>query len=576
MTTALVEMLVVFAVLFPIAVSDNVCKPGKLSNEVFKSCGKTGFAMKCNGRGLLSIPSDYPTPSPPLSGPPCVLDLSDNNINVVGNETFTEAKHINSTEILYVYLNKNSLRYLQGKAFVGLSNLKYLNLSHNNLCWKDSFAPGVFAFLNNLKIINLKCNRFNDFVGLDKELKVMKKLEGLFITPRASYNKLSFGEGFKELNLTSLYLSSTPECDCILKEIDNNTFQNLLHIEKLYIRDCHIENITADALKPLNNTLQVLDISENTNLTFKGMNIALNGLINSTTLKELYVNRIHAPYNLGIEIKPNDLQSLKTLKGLESLYMDLNKIEVLNEDTLYPNPMFPPSLINLTLAGNRLTFGTYVDYLFMVKNITTLDISRQFLGYNPFKFKHHDILSHTTSGTPSAMVCDVNSMTAYVRNKSLDDINERNVWDSVLQKLSLPNDDIKNIKRGDWVTLFANSPIGFDVICTCNVSVARTMICLPEHLSHVHWSWSYLNGEIPPLLLCGAKHLEYVDLSYNLLSPWTGPVFGLHHLKWLNLSENYCTHISKVFFFGLQNLELLNLTGNMLQETFHPNNADAG
>ncbi|XP_052819340.1 toll-like receptor 4 [Mya arenaria] len=573
---ALVELLTVCAVLLPKAVSANVCATSHLSNKAFRQCGQTGFAMQCNGSRLHSIPSEYPNPSSPLSGPLCVLDLSDNTITAVENKTFFQAKNLNSTEILYLNLNKNDLCYLEGEAFVGLSNLKFLNLSLNRLVWKDSFAPGVFAPLISLKNINLKCNYFNTFKGLDMELNLMKSLEGLLITPRIHENRYSFGKGFRKLNLTSLDLSSTPECGCKLKEIDNQTFRNLLHIRTLYVRGCFIYNITEDALKPLHNTLQVLDVSGNTNLTFKGMNKALNGLVNSTTLKELYVNRIHVRHNLGIEIKPDNFRSLNKLQSLEKLFMDLNKIEVFDEDIFYPNPMFPQSLTLLTLAGNRLTDGNYVNFLFMVRNLTTLDISRQFLGYDPFKFRHNEMSSHSTRYTQPTTICDVSSLPTYVRNESVDDIKDGDVWDIVVQKMSPTNYDIKNIDRGDWAALFANSPIGFEVICTCNISVARKMICLPEHLLRLQWSRSYVYGAIPPVLLCGTKNLEFLDLSYNLLSRWTGPVFGLHHLKTLNLSENYCTNISKFFFFGLQNLEMLNLTGNMLQESFHPNNADAG
>ncbi|XP_052818257.1 uncharacterized protein LOC128244281, partial [Mya arenaria] len=182
-------------------------------------------------------------------------------------------------------------------------------------------------------------------------------------------------------------------------------------IEKLYVRDCHIVNITKEAFKPLNSIIRLLDISGNSNLTFKGMNKVLKGLINSASLKELYVNRIHVSYNLGIEITADDLQSLNTLQSLEALFMDLNKIEVFNVDTLYPKVMFPPSLTLLTLAGNRLTFGKYVDYLFMARNITTLDISRQFLGYDPFRFRQHDILPHISSETPPAMNLEALNLT---------------------------------------------------------------------------------------------------------------------------------------------------------------------
>ena len=192
------------------------------------------------------------------------------------------------------------------------------------------------------------------------------------------------------MSLTQLSVSETKICECYLSSINNETFSNLTGLTHLYFAGCHVQNITPGALQPLNSTLEELDMSWNQNLIFKGMNHALQGLENSTALQNMFVNYLHIRYERSVELKKKDMRYISTMNNLTNLFMDLNKIDVLDPDILILQ-MFPPNLRRLTLAGNRLNYGKYTNYLGKPENLTCLDISRQFLSYDPFQFQDQNL-----------------------------------------------------------------------------------------------------------------------------------------------------------------------------------------
>ncbi|CAC5393685.1 unnamed protein product [Mytilus coruscus] len=85
----------------------------------------------------------------------------------------------------------------------------------------------------------------------------------------------------------------------------------------------------------------------------------------------------------------------------------------------------------------------------------------------------------------------------------------------------------------------------------------------PKNLREVHVRGSQLQFDIPRLELMENK-LEYFDASLNLLSRWRGPTVDFLHLKFLNLSSNYCSKISSYFFEGTAKLEKLYIQNNLL------------
>jgi len=286
---------------------------------------------------------------------------------------------------------------------------------------------------------------------LDTVFQTLPKLKGLFISPTFSNVRYSFGSGFKNMSLTKLSVSESKICKCFLSSINNETFSNLPGLTHLYFAGCHVQDITPGALQPLNGTLEELDMSWNENLTFEGMNHALQGLENSTALQTLSVNYINILYEQSIELTKKDMRYISTMINLTNLYMDLNKIDVLEPEIL-TQQMFPPNLHRLTLAGNRLNYGKYTWYIGNPENLTGIDISRQFLGYDTFQFRGPEFASHQSF---KGNVYQPNLMDSLMTNGN--DMSHF-VWDYAINAYGKHEYDNVSIRKFDWTELFNKNP----------------------------------------------------------------------------------------------------------------------
>ncbi|XP_053378249.1 toll-like receptor 4 [Mercenaria mercenaria] len=486
------------------------CQTVKLQNETLLECGEGGYAMRCGNKNLDEVPTSYPEPATNESRL-CLLDLSRNNFSQLEDRIFVNATNLNPTSVLWLYLQHSYIGYISSNTFQNLSALVYLNLSGNFLTWPDSFGKGVFEPLVSLKDLNVKENKIVSFQGMGSELQYMTQLEGIYAE---LCSNCSFDKTFTHLrHLQKLSLSGRSENSCNSAVVHNYTFEGVPYLKHLWLAGCNIEQIEANAFSPFRNSLTLLDISNNENLHFKGMNTALYGLRFSPTLKELDVNRIHTLYDYGIRIGESDIENLKTLQVLETLHADLNKIEVFDKRIFYPTFQLPATLRNITLSGNRLTFGKYANFVHNARNITFLDISRQHLNCDPFLESHDEpelTLDHTSGR-------------------------------------------IKRFSEHD---------------CPCE---KRHVVCLPPHLRKVKWRQSFLYVQFEDnVTVCGARALRHLDISFNLITKWKSSIKGLEYLNHLDLSENYCDEVSPGFFDNFENLQHLNISGNSLGKSFDP------
>lgn len=496
----------------------------------FQGCDKDCYAMRCNGSRLQEVPKSYPglndTYTPAIS----LLDLSYNNITTLENGSFVKAANLTASTIRWLYLQNNGLQNMSSDAFEGLHNLVYLNLSWNKLVWKRSFGAGVFRPLISLISLNLKVNHFESVEDLDVELSYLRNLIGLLLSPSSS--NFTFGPKFQTLfNLRNLSLSGLTRKSCKMEHIGNDTFKYLGQITSLFVTNCNISKIESNAFKPLQN-LTDLDLSYNENLTFNGMNSALYGLRNSS-LKQLRVNKIHRFYGLGLVLKIEYLENLRTLGNLTTLHMDLNKIEVINEGIFTPKCIFPPSLKTLTLAGNRLSYDRYTHYIYLADHLQTLDISRQHFTFDPH----------------------------YYDDEKFNEEIKRGV------------DRVKHVVQSGRffspanIEYTANSLSSYNLSLACDCSkVNKRYICLPPNLKSIMFHRSVLYTEIPLLVICNGFSLERLGMSANIIYTWSGPVYGLQNVKYLDLSYNKCSNISADFFFFFPALECLNISGNYLKK----------
>ncbi|WAQ95440.1 hypothetical protein MAR_028130 [Mya arenaria] len=131
------------------------------------------------------------------------------------------------------------------------------------------------------------------FTGLGEEMKMLKNLRSLSMSPSPRAGHLFFEKEFLELkNLVNISFYDMFG-DCKIYNISDKAFQNVPYVKVLNLDNCHIKTIGRQAFKPMNSSLHALHLSQNENLKFSDMNDALAGLENSSALITLRANQIH-------------------------------------------------------------------------------------------------------------------------------------------------------------------------------------------------------------------------------------------------------------------------------------------
>ena len=495
------------------------CKTGPLDELLEGQC-LGGHAYWCNNTGINHVPKYFPTDN--TTSKLCLLDLSENNLTHIYDNSFTTVP-----DVLWLYLFKNNISRIDSNAFKNLNNLLYLNLTSNQLHLPDSFGEGVFSHVTNLRYINLKDNPINTYNGLQILLSPLKKLESLFIL---GCNDCIFEKGFENftnLKNVSLSQSGSGETVCNISVLLNNAFVHLPQIYNLFMSSCKISKVESLAFRPLQN-IQSVDISYNPRLHFNEMRNVLWGLKN-TPVSLLNFNHIYEYFETGTVLTSQQIEPIKYMKNLTTLHMDLNKLEIIEAEVF---KLLPKSLTTWTLSGNRLTYGKYVEKLSNMKHIHSLDISRQHLMYDPFSHEHYESTPHLTAAQN-------------VRDQTENTINETTLVEC------------------------------YGCLSICKLK-REDCLCLPPMLETLKWRKSFLNYRLQSFRVCPPSSLKKLEISFNLINEWIGPVYGVENLQELNLAENYCQNMSAYFFDSFYNLTKLNVTNNFLGPLLNMGNKDAG
>ena len=547
-----------------------LCSEAKLGLQDELKC-KGGFAWNCSHLNLKQIPTRFPMSN--SSQKLCELNLSWNRLTSVEDNSFRTLK-----DLKWLRLNNNNLTRIESNAFVGLQQLVYLNLSTNKLDCK-SFTDQVFEPLVRLKYLNLKKNPIQTYEDLDTLLHPLRNtLEGLLIS--GCYN-CSFGQGFENFhNLKYLCLSgfwtASGGTECNFNSLSNDTFTHVPRVEELFLAFCNISVVESGALSPLKH-IKILDISYNPELHFSGMRNVFNGLINST-ICILDVSAIHEQHERGTELLREHVEPIQYMKNLKVLYMELNKLEVINETVF---DLIPSSTSHFMLAGNRLTYGKYVEKLSNMKHIKTMDLSRQHLNYDPFLQKHQEhlynlpigarlISSHRRKDTPEWQkpTC-----------KGFSPPEVRGIDSFQFCTETTDGTMTEKAENTDIAQLESSSTYGdaFScLLCTAFCPQNMTCICAPENLKYLYWRASFVYFHITALKVCLPNSLQVLNMSFNLLEEWHGPVLGLENLRELNLAENMCYLMSPYFLDNFTSLLRLNISFNNLGESLDPEDRNAG
>ena len=536
--TAIAMMIAVFiaiagtqAMLQPTEVS--VCKPGPTDRKMEKERCQGGYAIRCDNRSLNDVPKTYPKYK--NASTLCLLDLSRNNISRIRDYSF-----VGVSEILQLFLYDNRISQIDSTAFANLTNLLFLNLTNNRLHFPDSFGKGVFSPLVNLSYINLKNNPITSYDGIPSYLQPLKNLSNLLIS---GCYKCKFGEGFENLRqLRKVSLSGTGPDTCNMSVLSNDTFKYLSQISVLFLSSCNIKSVDTGTFSPLYSML-FLDISYNENLQFEGMRNVLEGLQHpNSSIETLNFNHINEYLEMGTMLKRKHIEPIKNLHKLTLLFLDLNKIEVIEEEVF---DLIPNSTERIGMSGNRLTNGQYVKKISNMTHLKSLDLSLQHLNYDPFFNQHFEPWSDSVTETWS---------------------NQHTI------------DEAHSGGNNELITPL-NPSTGSNWECSECVSQCAhntKCLCIPPNLENLTWRKSFLDFQIGRFKICPPSTLKRVDVSFNLISEWTGPVSGLETVESLDLAENYCQKLSLNFFDTFNNLRRLNTSYNFLGQAFSLNGENKG
>ncbi|KAL3852474.1 hypothetical protein ACJMK2_016114 [Sinanodonta woodiana] len=432
----------------------------------------------------------------------CSLDISSNRIKRLDNGTFRKW-----TNLVVLDLSDNyEIETIEPDAFEGLQNLRYLNLKHTRLD-KISNISGfskAFSHLTQLIILDLSQNDFKSYNSIGEAINYTKQLEILALEGCPS---CTFGPEFGTLKkLIALDQTGEEEWSyCFIETLKYNYFENLPFLKRVNLSDCGIRNISPDAFAPLYQ-IEELDLSYNYNLTFNKAAEGLKGLRNATSLKKLKLNYIHPIFQgHSIMLKKEHVVSLSNLQ-IQELHLEGNKLDVFEYGVL---SALPGTVKAVNLRNNRLVIDSYLAEFFdnnqTLQHLEFLDISYQhsaFVDQDPYPF-----LPKETKLTKRA--------------------SKNNIWKGLFMQ---------------FVPEVAFPP---------NL---KTMTC-----KQMGW-----NFPIPEIHVSPNNSLEYIDLSFNGMHSWIGPITGLNRLHNLSLAHNYCDNLTHFFFSNFSGLKNLNIQGNLL------------
>ncbi|KAM4663386.1 uncharacterized protein O3C94_011617 [Discoglossus pictus] len=263
--------------------------------------------ISCDNLGFQSLPADLPTSA-------VSLNLAGNLFRIV---TFNAFRVVPSLQILW--LNQNNLTFLFPGAFLGLSNLRELNLSKNprltylhahtfrgllNLMSLDmshcnifEFHPLVFSHLLSLEALDLGSNKIHYIPQSLRKLHSITKLSLESNRIEAiGHNSFNFPQALQDLNLRRNRIWA----------IENDAFNQLNKLNVLNLGHNSISHLPKQLFSGLTQ-LKTIYLEANKIYT---INCSFNSLI---SLKKLHLNNnhiTHITHNAFISLEQLELLHL--------------------------------------------------------------------------------------------------------------------------------------------------------------------------------------------------------------------------------------------------------------------------
>ena len=124
------------------------------------------FLVDCSNAGLETVPKGLPSRT-------AHLNLNDNNIEVLHNDSFSQSKGGGLTNLTEVSIRSNRLKKIEMNAFWGLSSLQTLDLYDNSLKFRSSYPKSVFVPISkSLEVLDIRRNLQGDISQMDYPVSV--------------------------------------------------------------------------------------------------------------------------------------------------------------------------------------------------------------------------------------------------------------------------------------------------------------------------------------------------------------------------------------------------------------------
>ncbi|XP_052755821.1 protein artichoke-like [Galleria mellonella] len=456
-------------------------------------------------------------------------------------------------------ISGNQIEKITENAFYTLTQLEYLDLSHNRL----SDVEGLFEFEmlpNRMRHLNLAHNEIQQIPS-----SAFENLTSL-IELDLSYNLISYLDENSFDNLTNLETL----------RLNNNNIKNQIgalnalgNLTNLYLSKNEIQIIDDDSLELLKH-LVILDVSWNQldvltpELFLRHWQHFEGRAVCKILLSENHLTFL--PNATSVELMSRFTRHDHHKKRVDVLTkLDLSKNSITTIE--YNAFRYLVRLTSLDLSQNKLTNFrvnaddlVYIEYLNLSKNYITQLNLECFLSMN--RLQNLDLSNNYIDGIPDLL---------FINNYQLKRIdmkfNDLKVLENLHIKIFHPDEGIldlsnnaiykMNIPSGEGMRLKKLMLQSNNISDPTNIDLKHQIDL--EHIDMSNNYIQYLNSSS----LCLPTNITHLDLSYNDISKIAPATFHkFRQLKTLRLSHNDLTGIEYGIFQGMTSLVYLNLSNN--------------
>ena len=445
---------------------------------------------------------------------------------------------------------KNGFLRIHVDAFYGVDKLTTLDLSENQI---QEFPVNTLCPLNNLKFLNLSrnnLNSFDDIVVTDGCLGSVQILD-------VSNNQISGILSFKTLqawtSVSSLFINGNK-----IQQIAGDALDMLkVTLQKLDASDNHITRLPKDVfrqahyVKWINLSRNLLtDLSKNFFKHQRESLIHLDLSHNSLTLldKNLFANLSKLSF---LDLSQNKLETLhpKAFEGLKQLKdLNLGHNQITNI-----HPVIFSHLINLQsliLSGNRLrsiepnTFSNLASLSHLLLDLNQLNhpLDQKIFAKMKSSLKVLDLSHNQLESINEAL-------------KSLNGGSLQSLSISHNHKLSKPSDSLEDVKLSHlWrLQISNNSMTNVTLISFHHFPALQVLDLSNNKISRIEMGTFH-----------GNKALQAIRLDGNNLDQMQGLFQDLPNLSWLNISDNRISMFDYAMLPSSKSLKWLDIHKNAI------------